>query len=298
MGQGSRTYTPMMIAEELEADWSSIRVEQAPTIPAIYRELRTGGSGGVVSTYTPMRKVGAQAREMLLAAAALHWRVQKDDCRAELGAVVHGPTGRHADYGELVGIASRLPVPECRLGAVEAAEGIPVYRLANAAHRRAQQSDRPGGVRYRRPRAGHTIRRDRALSRIRRETRPFRCDSSQGGAGCASRIPRCAIAAPLQYSRRSRRRGRFVVGRDSGTPGTRHELGSRARANGEHAVPARGRRSTGCRRAHIRRDQSRGCGRSAAEIRLDVGSLVRISVSGARHDGAHEYDGSCTRMAR
>ncbi len=111
VGQGSHTYAPMMIAEELEADWSSIRVEQAPTIPSIYHELRTGGSGGVVSTYTPMRKVGAQAREMLLAAAALYWRVPKGDCRAELGAVVHGPTGRRARYGELVELASQLPVP-------------------------------------------------------------------------------------------------------------------------------------------------------------------------------------------
>jgi isoquinoline 1-oxidoreductase beta subunit len=71
LGQGSRTYTPMMIAEELEVEWSSIHVEQAPTIPAIYQGLRTGGSGGVASTFTPMRQVGAQAREMLITAAAV-----------------------------------------------------------------------------------------------------------------------------------------------------------------------------------------------------------------------------------
>ena len=68
LGQGSRTYVPMMIAEELEVDWQAVRVEQAPTIPAIYQGLRTGGSGGVVNTYTAMRQVGAQAREMLLRA--------------------------------------------------------------------------------------------------------------------------------------------------------------------------------------------------------------------------------------
>jgi isoquinoline 1-oxidoreductase beta subunit len=71
LGQGSRTYTPMMITEELHVDWSAIRVEQAPTIPAIYQGLRTGGSGGVASAFTPMRRVGAQAREMLLMAAAM-----------------------------------------------------------------------------------------------------------------------------------------------------------------------------------------------------------------------------------
>ncbi|HLZ13235.1 MAG TPA: molybdopterin cofactor-binding domain-containing protein [Candidatus Acidoferrum sp.] len=109
LGQGSRTYTPMMIAEELEVDWSAIHVEQAPTSPSIYQGLRTGGSGGVASTFTPMRKVGAQAREMLITAAAQQWKVKKRDCRAENGTVVHGPTNRRLDYGELVEAASELP---------------------------------------------------------------------------------------------------------------------------------------------------------------------------------------------
>src|SRR5215470_6789861 len=73
LGQGSRTYTPMMIAEELEADWSTIRIEEAPTIPAVYQNLRTGGSGGVESIYTLMRRAGAQARELLITAAADRW---------------------------------------------------------------------------------------------------------------------------------------------------------------------------------------------------------------------------------
>ena len=110
LGQGSRTYTPMMIAEELEADWSSIHVEQAPTIPAIYQGLRTGGSGGVASTFTPMRQVGAQAREMLIMAAAQQWNVKRRDCRAENGTVVHTPTNRRVSYGDLVEAASKLPL--------------------------------------------------------------------------------------------------------------------------------------------------------------------------------------------
>jgi len=109
LGQGSRTYTPMMIAEELEVEWSSIHVEQAPTIPAIYQGLRTGGSGGVASTFTPMRQVGAQAREMLITAAAQEWKAKKRDCRAENGTVVHGPTNRRLSYGELVEAASSVP---------------------------------------------------------------------------------------------------------------------------------------------------------------------------------------------
>jgi len=100
----------MMIAEELEVDWSAIRVEQAPTITSIYQGLRTGGSGGVASTFAPMRRVGAQAREMLITAAARQWHAKKGDCRAEHGTVVHGPTNRRLRYGELAEAASRLPV--------------------------------------------------------------------------------------------------------------------------------------------------------------------------------------------
>ena len=110
LGQGSRTYTPMMIAEELEVDWTAIHVEQAPTIPAIYQGLRTGGSGGVASTFTPMRKVGAQARDMLVSAAAEQWQAKRRDCRAENGTVVHSPTNRRLSYGELVEAAAKLPL--------------------------------------------------------------------------------------------------------------------------------------------------------------------------------------------
>jgi isoquinoline 1-oxidoreductase beta subunit len=110
LGQGSRTYTPMMIAEELEVDWSTIHVEQAPTIPSVYQGLRTGGSGGVANTFTPMRQVGAQAREMLIMAAAQQWKAKKKDCHAENGTVVHSPTNRRLSYGELVEFASELPL--------------------------------------------------------------------------------------------------------------------------------------------------------------------------------------------
>jgi isoquinoline 1-oxidoreductase subunit beta len=110
LGQGSHTYTPMMIAEELEVNWSSIHVEQAPTISSIYQGLRTGGSGGVASTFTPMRQVGAQAREMLITAAAQQWNVKRRDCRAENGTVVHTPTNRRVSYGDLVEAASKLPL--------------------------------------------------------------------------------------------------------------------------------------------------------------------------------------------
>jgi isoquinoline 1-oxidoreductase subunit beta len=109
MGQGARTVDTMMLADELEADWSKIRVEQAPVIPETYKYLATGGSGGTGTAWDYMRKVGAQAREILLIAAAQQWGVEKKDCRAESSTVVHGPSGRRVSYGELVETASKLP---------------------------------------------------------------------------------------------------------------------------------------------------------------------------------------------
>ncbi len=110
MGQGPRTVDTMMLADELEAEWSRIRVEQAPVIPQTYKKLGTGGSGGTMDAWAYMRKVGAQAREMLIAAAMQRWRAARQECRAESGSVVHAPTGRRLTYGELVETASRLPV--------------------------------------------------------------------------------------------------------------------------------------------------------------------------------------------
>jgi isoquinoline 1-oxidoreductase beta subunit len=112
MGQGPRTVGAMMLADELEADWSTIRVEQAPVIPETYKNLATGGSGGTATAWDNMRKVGAQAREMLITAAAQQWGVEKKDCRAENSTVVHGPSRRRLRYGELVETGSNLPAPK------------------------------------------------------------------------------------------------------------------------------------------------------------------------------------------
>jgi isoquinoline 1-oxidoreductase subunit beta len=110
MGQGTRTANVMMLADELEVEWSSIQWEQAPTIPETYKHLSTGGSGGTAATWLPMRRAGAQARELFLAAAAQQWSVDKKDCKAENGAVIHSPSKRRLLYGELVKTAATIPV--------------------------------------------------------------------------------------------------------------------------------------------------------------------------------------------
>ena len=109
-GQGVHTSLPMLVAEELEADWEKIRIEQAPTALR-YGAQETYGSLSVRNSWEPLRIAGATAREMFLSAAAAVWRVDRNSCRAEKGAVFHVSTGRRLTYGELAEPASRLPVP-------------------------------------------------------------------------------------------------------------------------------------------------------------------------------------------
>ncbi len=110
MGQGVRTALPMILAEELEADWKQIEIEQAGA-STLYGDQGTGGSASVKTTWDPMRKAGAAAREMLISAAALTWGVPRSSCAAENGAVVHGTSKRRLTYGELVEKAATLPIP-------------------------------------------------------------------------------------------------------------------------------------------------------------------------------------------
>jgi isoquinoline 1-oxidoreductase beta subunit len=110
MGQGIMTALPMILAEELCVNWKSVKVEQAPTNPNIY-DLGTGGSGSVAGSWLPLRRAGAAAREMLIAAAAQKWEVGADTCKALDGQVVHGNPKRYLSYGELVEAAAKLPIP-------------------------------------------------------------------------------------------------------------------------------------------------------------------------------------------
>ncbi len=110
MGQGIMTALPMILAEELCVDWKQVRVQQAPTNPKIY-DLGTGGSGSVAGSWLPLRRAGAAAREMLVAAGAKQWEVSPDTCAAKDGQVIHGHPQRSLSYGELVEAASKLPIP-------------------------------------------------------------------------------------------------------------------------------------------------------------------------------------------
>ncbi|MGH7492299.1 MAG: molybdopterin cofactor-binding domain-containing protein [bacterium] len=111
MGQGVRTSIPMIIAEELEADWSKVRYLQ-PDFDPKYGRMGTGGSASIRTNMEKLRKAGAIAREMLITAAAQTWAVDRVTCRAENGAVIQASTGKKLSYGQLAAAAAQLPVPE------------------------------------------------------------------------------------------------------------------------------------------------------------------------------------------
>ncbi len=111
MGQGVRTALPMILAEELDADWSQISIQQAGA-STLFGDQSTGGSASVRTTWDPMRQAGAAAREMLIAAAAQQWSVSAAECTTDKGFVLHAASNRRANYGDLAERAAKLPVPK------------------------------------------------------------------------------------------------------------------------------------------------------------------------------------------
>lgn len=111
MGQGSYTAMAVLVAEELEADWTKVRVVQADGDPR-FGDMVTGGSRSVRSMFIPLRKAGAAAREVLVAAGAKRLGVEPRACRAAGGAVLHAASGHRLEYGDLAAEAAALPVPE------------------------------------------------------------------------------------------------------------------------------------------------------------------------------------------
>jgi isoquinoline 1-oxidoreductase beta subunit len=150
LGQGTSTGLCMIVAEELEADWSKVRFEIAPVAP-VYKNPEfgvqaTGGSTGVKTSWDTLRRAGAATRELLISAAAAAWNVPSSECRAEKSTVVHGPSKKRLRYGELLEKAASLTPPEeprlkepeqfkiigqpyARLDALDKAKGRTVYGI-------------------------------------------------------------------------------------------------------------------------------------------------------------------------
>src|SRR5216683_933182 len=112
-GQGVQTSLPMILADEMDADWSQVVAELAPAAD-VYKDpvfgiQMVGGSGSIAHSFQQYRELGAKARAMLVSAAADRWKVAPDQCRTE-ASVVHGPGGKSATYAELADGAAKQPV--------------------------------------------------------------------------------------------------------------------------------------------------------------------------------------------
>src|SRR6195256_2496282 len=116
MGQGSSTGLPMLVAEELECDWTKVRTEFVSTAEQVRRDrvwgsMATGGSQSIRDSQETLRQAGATAREMLVAAAAQRWKVPASECDAENGVITHTPTQRKLRFGQVAQDASKLEPP-------------------------------------------------------------------------------------------------------------------------------------------------------------------------------------------
>src|SRR5258706_9823990 len=114
-GQGVHTSLPMILADELDADWSKVIAELAPAAD-VYKDpvfgiQMVGGSGSIAHSFQQYRELGARTRAMLIATAAQQWNVAADQCRTE-ASVVHGPDGKSARYAELADAAAKQAIPE------------------------------------------------------------------------------------------------------------------------------------------------------------------------------------------
>lgn len=111
IGQGIKTAFPMVVAEELDADWKQVKTVQGHLDPSKYERQVTGGSGAVPHSWERLRKAGASARYLLIGAAASRWTVEPITCSTENGKVFHKASGKSLTYGELAEEASKIALP-------------------------------------------------------------------------------------------------------------------------------------------------------------------------------------------
>ena len=184
MGQGVRTGMPMIVADELEADWTRVRVVQATGDEERYGNQDTDGSRSTRHFFMPMRRCGAAARQMLEAAAAARWKVPVSEVQAKNGEVIHTPTGRKLGYGALAKAAASMPLPaadEIKLKDPSQFRYIGTGKLKLVDAQDIATGKAQYGMDTRLP--GHALRRSGAAASVRRQGHELRRRRGAEGAG-------------------------------------------------------------------------------------------------------------------
>ena len=174
MGQGSMTGLPLILAEELDADWSKVKIEWCPAEPEVYgykdpfspaQLMWIVGSRATQLYYNDLRKAGAQVRKVLIANAAQKWGVDASTLKTEPSVVVNPANGAAADATARSRVRhDPLAAAGGRSEGVQGAKGLPPDRQVRAAPRHAVQGQRHRAIRHRREAAGHGVRLDAALA--------------------------------------------------------------------------------------------------------------------------------------
>ena len=228
MGQGAHTGLATLLAEELDADWSRVVVQGAPADAKLYNNLAwgaaqgTGGSSAIANSYEQMRKAGATARSMLVAAAAQEWNVPADAITVDHGVVAHGD--RKASFGQLAQKAAGMPVPaDVKL------KDPKNFTLIGKDVPRKDSKAKTNGTRslhHRREAARHADGRGRASAAVRREGEVVRRCQGEGdqgrGRGRASPARRCGAREGFLDGEARARRAVRAMGRQR-----RHQVGQR-----------------------------------------------------------------------
>ena len=227
MGTGTGTALPMILADELDADWTKVRIRQADGDPR-YGNQDTDGSHSVRSFFDVMRRCGAAARMMLVEAAARQWKVRPAACETEPGVVLHRASGRRLTYGQLASTAAQLQVPDsAQLRLKSKAEwryigkDIPDYYLCRTMYWRA-------AVRHRSARRRNAVRVYRTAACVWRQSQDVSDDTAALRAAGVRKVvsipPFCSAMRPSGTGR-DRGAGRQLLGGASRPSATEHQMG-------------------------------------------------------------------------
>ena len=291
MGNGAaRTALPMMVADELDADWARVRVVQSPGDERTYGNQDTDGSRSVRHWIQPMRHCGAAARLMLEQAAAATWKVDVGEVQAQLHEVVHKPSDRKLGYGAAGGRGCGRPAgARRRQGQAEGRERLPLHRQGQRAHRRPRRHhDRQGDLRPGRDAARHEVRRHRPAAGGRRQGGVGRLQRGHEGAGRGEGrdASRHAGALQVRAAWRRRRHRQEHLGGDEGPRGAQDHLGQRAQRHARlESLPGAAR--SGREEARQGRAQRRRRRQGAGVRRQgDHGRVLRAASPPCHHGAA------------